>query len=265
MAEELTKLHPLRLQYELCTDANPLSAPLRRMAESAKEQRSPVAADNPFVGMEAKLSDAIVSALDSWRDACEVLSEKAFFAIFGSRALQAAVGIAPDTAPTRRAPKSALHEELKQSRIAELKSGIAAGGLRAAALRALLFAGMGRKAVDERGFECIRRIRSAQHDMPSLSLSAFKALVREQFLMLLIDQDAALAAIPSMLPPEQEPRRKAFELIKELLSARGELNEIDKERLARVARLFDVDGGLGSSGNVVALPSVEAEPRVKAS
>jgi hypothetical protein len=137
--------------------------------------------------------------------------------------------------------------------------------LRAAALRALLFAGMGRKAVDERGFECIRRIRSAQQDMPSLPLPAFKALVREQFLMLLIDQEASLASIPSMLPPEPETRRKAFELIKELLSARGELTETDKERLARVARLFDVDGGLGSSGKVVALPSVQGEPWVRAS
>jgi hypothetical protein len=142
---------------------------------------------------------------------------------------------------------------------------VPAGGLRAATLRALLFAGMARKAVDERGFEIVRRIRSAQKDMPSLTLADFKALVREQFLMLLIDEEAALAAIPSMLPPEPETRRKAFELIKELLSARGELTETDKERLARIAKLFEVESGLGSAGNIVALPSVQGEPWVRAS
>jgi hypothetical protein len=235
------------------------------MAGWVQEHRAPAAADNPFVAAEAKLSEAIVTALDSWRDACEALSEKAFFAIFGSRALQAAAGIDPATAVTRRAPKSALHEEFKRSRIAELKSKVPAGGLRAATLRALLFAGMARKAVDERGFEIVRRIRSAQQDMPSLTLADFKALVREQFLMLLIDEEAALAAIPSMLPPEPETRRKAFELIKELLSARGELTETDKERLARIAKLFEVESGLGSAGNIVALPSVQGEPWVRAS
>jgi pimeloyl-ACP methyl ester carboxylesterase len=265
MAAELAKLHPLRLQYELLTDANPLSAPLRRMAGWVQENRTPVAADNPFVALEKNFSEAIVTTLDAWRDACEAFSEKAFFAIFGSRALQAAAGIDPATAATRRAPKSAMQEELKRSRIADLKSKVPAGGLRAATLRALLFAGMGRNAVDERGFECVRRIRGAQRDMPSLTLSAFKALVREQFFMLLIDQEAALAAIPSMLPPEPEVRQKAFELIKELMSARGDLTETDKERLARVAKLFDVESGLGPTGNIVALQPVQGESWVRAS
>ena len=69
---------------------------------------------------------------------------------------------------------------------------------------------MGRAAVDERGFEAVRRIRETFSDVP---LSVFKATVREQFYMLLIDPEAALAAIPSMLPDDPETRRKAFDLI----------------------------------------------------
>src|SRR5215472_17490354 len=93
--------------------------------------------------------------------------------------------------------KSQLHHELLQKRIAELKARIPVGGLREAIIRALLYVGTGRAAVDERGFEALRRIRRAHGDMP---LSAFKALVREQFYLLLIDTEAALAALPSMLP-----------------------------------------------------------------
>ena len=85
-------------------------------------------------------------------------------------------------------------------------------------IRALLYAGMTRAAVDERGFEAVRRIREAHGDLP---LSDFKALVREQFNMLLIDQEAALAAIPSTLPSDTETRLKALDLIKQLLGARG--------------------------------------------
>ena len=58
------------------------------------------------------------------------------------------------------------------------------------------------RAVDERGFEMVRRIRRERR--APLPLAEFKAMVREQFFMLLIDQDAALAAIPAMLPADAE-------------------------------------------------------------
>ena len=93
-------------------------------------------------------------------------------------------------------------------------------------------------AIDERGFELTRRIRQAHSDLP---LSDFKALVREQFNMLLIDQEAALAAIPAMLPSDAEARQKAFSLIKEVLGARGDMSPEDEKRISEVARLFDVD------------------------
>ena len=65
--------------------------------------------------------------------------------------------------------------------------------------------------------------------------------MREQFIMLLIDKEAALAAIPSMLPADAETRRKAFDLISEVLSARGEIVGRGQEATGRVARLFGVD------------------------
>ena len=48
-----------------------------------------------------------------------------------------------------------------------------------------------------------------------MSLADFKALVREQFNILLIDKEAALAAIPSMLPPDAETREKAYGVIRQ--------------------------------------------------
>jgi hypothetical protein len=265
MAEWLAKLHPLRLQYELFADTNPLLAQWNRMAAWVRAGRTRVAVDNPFVTIEENISAAIVTALDAWRDARDAFVEKAFFSIYGSRALQAAAGIDPAAAPTRRRPKSALHDQLVRSRIAELKSHIAVGGLRAAVVRALLFVGMGRNAIDERGFESVRRIRATQQFLPGLTLSAFKALVREQSFMLIIDQKAALAAIPSMLPPEWEVRRKAFALIKELLGVRGKFSETDQGRLDLIAKLFEVESGLDPVRDVSALPPAQGEPRVKAS
>jgi pimeloyl-ACP methyl ester carboxylesterase len=236
VAEVVRQLHPLRLQYEMFSNANPIMAPVAAWAEQVRDRRKPASADNPFIAMQENISRQIVAGLDAWRVAAEDFSERLFTAVYGSKPFQAAMGINPaNDQPLRRAPKSALHRELINKRIAELKSHIAAGGLREAVIRALLFGGMGRAAVDERGFEALRRIREKYTD---ITLTEFKAIVREQFYMLLLDTEGALAAIPSMLPPELETRQKALELINQVLSARGELSADDRERLQRVKRLF---------------------------
>ena len=103
------------------------------------------------------------------------------------------------------------------------------------------------RGVDERGFEMARRIRQAHDDMP---LSDFKALVREQFNMLLIDQDAALRAIPAMLPADAKTRSKALDLISQILRARGALSEEDTTRLSEIAKLFGGEEGNSNSSKV---------------
>jgi Protein of unknown function (DUF3141) len=223
----------------LFSDANPLMAGVGRMAEWVKEHRSPAAKDNPFIGLQQAMSEQIVATLDSWRDARDTWAERAFFSVYGSPALQAIAGFDKTAASTlRKAGKSLLHDELLRARIAELRSKVTQGGLRAATIRALIYAGTARGEVDERGFEMLRRIRRTHGDMP---LVEFKALVREQFLILLVDPEAALAALPEMMPPEPETRQKALGLVKQVLAARGEVSGEVAERLHRIARLFEID------------------------
>ena len=239
MAEWMQRLHPLRLQYALFSGANPMMAPVATLGEQVRKDRKPVSAENPFAAMQEKMSEQIVAALDGWREMSEALAERTFLTIYGSPLLQKAVGIDPDAArPLRQAAKNPLHNELLQKRIAELKSRIPVGGLREAVIRGLLYAGMKRDAVDERGFELARRIRKAYGETP---LAEFKSLVREQFNMLLIDQDAALRAIPSMLPADAETRSKACDLIRQILMARGQLSPEDERRMNEVARLFALE------------------------
>jgi hypothetical protein len=72
-------------------------------------------------------------------------------------------------------------------------------------------------------------------------LSEFKMLVREQFFMLLLDREAALAAIPKLLPKNMDQRHKAFAAIQRVLSASAEISGEVARRLTQVAGLFGVD------------------------
>jgi pimeloyl-ACP methyl ester carboxylesterase len=242
MSEWMQQLHPLRLQYELFSNANPFMASVAALADAVRQDRKPAAGDNPFVALQEKMSDQVVDALDGYRRASEALAERTFLSLYGTPTLQAAVGIDPETIkPQRKAGKNPLHAQFVQTRIAELKSQIGKGGLRECIVRAALYVGMARGSADERSFEMIRRIRQAKDDMQRLPLRDFKALVREQFFMLLIDEQAALAAIPSMLPSGADSRREALALLRQVVSARGSLSGEAATRMERVVRMFEGD------------------------
>jgi pimeloyl-ACP methyl ester carboxylesterase len=248
LADTLRQMHPLRLQYEMFSNANPFMAPVAGLADEVRKTRRPVASDNPFIAAQENVSKQIVAALDGWRDLMETVAERSFLTVYGSPALQAALGIDPiDTRPLRKPAKNKLYQELIQKRIAELKSHIPLGGLREAVIRALIYVNLGRGSVDERGFETVRRLRSRYGDMP---LSEFKTLVREQFAMLLIDEKAALAAVPSLLPADAAIRSEGFNAIRQVLAACGETSVEDEKRLSEIGRLF----GIAEDGAAIPFP-----------
>jgi hypothetical protein len=75
--------------------------------------------------------------------------------------------------------------------------------------------------------------------------------------MLLLDEEAALAAIPAMLPADMQTRREAFDLIEQVLGACGAFSAEDNKRLEMVARLFGVDAAFAEAANatVVSMPA----------
>jgi hypothetical protein len=266
VSEMMREMHPLRLQYELCADSNPVMASVEATAQQVRENRTPAAPDNPFLAFQEIASRQIVAGLDFWRDMNETVSEWMFLSVYGSPLLQAAVGIDPaETRPMRRAEKSELHRGLVESRIAELKSRMVVGGPREAVVRALIYAGMPRAAVDERGIAALRHVRAVSEGARKMTVAEFKAMVREQFFMLLIDEEAALAAIPGLLPKEAEARRKSFAMLQEVLSAAGEIRGEVADRLRRVAGLFGLEAPGAKNEKVVSLRSTSKAEGKKAS
>jgi pimeloyl-ACP methyl ester carboxylesterase len=256
VAEMMRNLHPLRLQYEAFSSQNPFMSAVKSLAQQASEDRKQASTDNPFLAFQEQVSKQIVNALDNWRDSQEALSEVTFLAVYGSPALQAAVGIDPQSAPSRRQEMSITHGEMLRKRVAELKSRIGDGGVREASIRGLLYVGSARGMVDERSLEALRNVRRKDTGT-RLTLTEFKMLVREQFFMLLLDREGALAAMPRLLPDNARERRTAFTAIRDVLSASAAISGEVAKRLKRVAELFGVDAAevSGKASNVAPFDS----------
>ncbi|PZQ46497.1 MAG: hypothetical protein DI556_19960 [Rhodovulum sulfidophilum] len=243
VAEALRRMHPLRLSYEVFGPRNPFMAWVPEAAGQVREARRPTGSGNPFTAAQEAFSRQIVDVLDTWQHGVEKASEDFFLAVYGGPALQAALGVEAESDRwPRKAPARLLHRELMEAHIARLRDGMAAGGIREAMVRALVYVGIARGRVDERGFEAIRRIRAANphHGMP---LAEFKAMVRAQFCMLRLDEKAALAALPALLPESGEERERAFAVLREVVSASGALEGAAAARLAEMARIFGVEAG----------------------
>jgi pimeloyl-ACP methyl ester carboxylesterase len=243
-AEWLRRLHPARMQFEMFSDKNPFMRPVAEMAAWVREHRRPVEADNPFLAAQELASRQIEAALDGYRDWRAGLQEAAFHAFYRNPLLQALLGLrASDVAPRPRPGREPEELAFIQERIAELRAGLAQGGLREATIRATLHVVRAGKGADERAFAVIRKARNEQEQ--ALPLAEFKALIRDQYLMLVLDEEAALEALPRLLRGHEDLAPAAFALVETVVTAAGPLSEAGRERLARIAELFGVGGNVG--------------------
>jgi len=237
-AEWMRRLHPLRLQYELFSHANPFMRPILSNLEWVRENRKPVSKNNPFWQAQEWFSDWIETSLDAYRDVRDQTSEALFHAIYGSPLVQALVGLnASDTRSRQRPGKDAAHQALVAERIQELKARIPEGGPREAVIRALLYIRMPDGVVDERGFNLLRRMR--EEAGKGLTLMAFKDLVREQFSMLVLDERRAVDAIPSMLVKNPDLASRMISILGRVIEAVGVQSSVSKVRLAEIQAMFE--------------------------
>jgi Protein of unknown function (DUF3141) len=234
-------MHPHRLRYEIFSDKNLFLRQVGVLAEQVRANRRQVDADNPFFAMQEALSRQIIQALDTYRDVRDWFTETLFMTVYGLPLLQAMVGMRSDSARARpRIGREVIREAAAQKMAAEISARVERGGLVEAAVRALLYMGLGRgaPAADERAFAVLRQIRADYPESRKLTLAQFKETVKEQDLMLHIDQEHAIAALPKLLPADTAKRDAALGVIRRVASAPGEPMAEMKTRLARIEALF---------------------------
>jgi hypothetical protein len=234
----MLQMQPLRLGYALFSDKNPLMKGVAALAEKARAERKPMAPDNPFLRIQEQVSDLMTRALQACGDLRDKTAEAIFHAIYGSPWVQGLLGVTPhDGRPRPKPGTSPDHEAALVAKIEELRQTMAEGGPLEATVRAGLYIVGGQHTIDARTFEVLRRTLKAH---PEITLAHFKEVVREQWARLVIDDQAALQALPRLLPADADTRRAMFEEIRTISLATGELEGEAKRRLDEMEVLFEV-------------------------
>ena len=139
-------------------------------------------------------------------------AEAVFHAVYGSPWLQAWLGVTPGNGRPRAKPGTSPDQKAAlAAKIKELRSTMDRGGELEAAIRALIYIAEGQRFVDARSFEILRRISKAY---PDITFARYKAVVREEWAKLVLDQEAALKALPRLLPTDAAQRLDMFEKIR---------------------------------------------------
>jgi pimeloyl-ACP methyl ester carboxylesterase len=239
LASAVLASQPLRLQYAMFSDKNPMMRFVPQLADKARAERKASAPDNPYVKMQEQVSNGVTEALEAFGRMRDQTQEAIFHAIYGSPWLQAWLGTPSKGARPRPKPgESPDQRAAVAERIEQLLATMEGGGPLEAVVRALVYIAKGQKSVDARSFEVLRRTLK---EYPNITLAHYKAVVREQWAMLTIDEQAALEALPKLLPTDVANRRVLFEKIREIRTAAGELEGEAKRRFEEVRRLFNLE------------------------
>ncbi|WP_332851518.1 DUF3141 domain-containing protein [Duganella sp. S19_KUP01_CR8] len=240
-AEQQRETHPLRMRYRMFSSKNPLLDGIPEMAAKVRAERRPVAADNVFMQMQEAMSQQIVDALDRYRDLRDQATEKIFLDMYGSPLLQALVGLRTDGGRPRRIGRDIAREAMLNAHRAAAALKTAEGGVTEAIIRGLLYIYRSPEmsAADERAFATIRQLRLRTSDDKELSVTHFKAILREQYLMLQVDEEAAVRDLPLLLPDEPKARATALAIVRQVAGATGTLTGDGAVRLERIAAMFE--------------------------
>lgn len=227
-------LNPLRLSYTIFADGNPWMNGVRELSAGVAAARSPAAADNPFTKLQTMASDQITASLEAYRVARDQCTENMFFGLFGSKFVQALLGLNAND-EVRSFPNVSPEElAVQKSRADNYLAKLDTGGFDEALIRAVLYVMAADRTLDQR---CALALNHARQHLMHLSLGEFKILVREQFFVLQLERERAVNAI-AYLAHEADSRAELLKQTRAIIGAGDPPSGAARERLARLSELL---------------------------
>ena len=216
-------MHPNRLRFGAFSDQNPFMQAVKPLAEAVRAKRTPVSQDNPLLAMEKAASSWMTTCLESWGAMRDVMTEAFFLNTYGSRFLQAQVGLAAADETPRRADRDLIREAAAAEHRSTLDQAFEKGGLEEAALRALLYVRLPDDAFDERSFRMLKGIREQRKSNDRITPSQFRDMLNVQLQLLRLDEERAVEAVPKLLKGHENDIGPVWSAMQQLVAAPGAL------------------------------------------
>ena len=255
-AEALRLMHPLRLQRFLLSDLNPAMWPVRLMAEAVRKDRRPAARrkrvrDQPSMRSRSRSSRRSTSTARSGSGCRSSPSRRSTTRPWSRRS--PACG-RPMPTPASRAPATHTPSSCSTAKVEAIRTREEQGGFPEAVLRIMLAVAQAERMFDVRGFRLAQRIKQEDAALRHIPREHMKAAAREQAFMLRFDRERALAALPAMLPTEDE-RRKALDIVRRIGYADGEIRPEGAAVLARIEGILGLEEGASAPAEQRAAPA----------
>ena len=242
-AAKLTRtLNPQRLRYTMFSDANPWMAGVRAGAELARKHRSPAPDSHPLRRLERRIAESLEQGIRQATDQRDLAIERVFKAIWTHPLVQALAGEKATHADSRK-PSTSQRRALDQIRDLRLEA-IAGreheGGFADAVLRVVYAAIKAGRRVDAQAFAAAREIWDRHPRFADLDRDTFIRKAREAALMVAFDEEAALGALPRMLPTADD-REQTLEIIARIVELHPDVAVEMQDIQARVEDILAAD------------------------
>jgi len=261
-AQWMQRLHPLRVSYEWWSSHHPMADLVQESAERVREERRPVASDNPFIQAEHAVSDMVVQMLDGYRDSRDELCALLFDMIYGSPWVQALAGQSTDKdKPPRQHPgESPEHRAFVKRQLEQLRRRVDKGGVLEAGMRAIYYAMSRGGEVEERHFRQAFDLHPKGLGL-GLCWADFRQLVRDQALIVRHERKEAIAAIPGLLAgAKAEEIRDMAGTVRRIL---GPDDELRPDERALRDEMMDVFERAANAAEMAARPAAAKKAVVK--
>jgi tellurite resistance protein len=235
-AETIRQLHPLRTQRYLLSDQNPMLWPYKYMAPFVKENRHSVKDDNIFMQWEKKMSDAIITSLNGYRDYRDNFIGSTFRFIYENPWMETLFpeeqkgdeGVVDRVDP--------LQEKIEKELWAK---AMVQGGFEAAVIRIVLAVSGADHSIDQREFLVTREIIEKNEKLSKLKPKELKQLTKEQAALVSYDLDEAINTLPKLITKKVE-RQEALEVAHAIAAADLEIDEKEKEVLDKICNALNL-------------------------
>ena len=234
------KMHPNRVRFAIFSDDNPAMRLVADSAAQIRKSRRPASEDNPLSDTEKAAAKAITGTLTALGKTRDAMTERLFHHVYGSPLLQALVGIDSEKSNSERGPvRDIAREKAQAAKRNELEQAFNKGGAIEGVLRSIAFILAGAGGADERSFAVIKALQEARLAGRPRSESHLKKVLRDQSLLLRMDEKRAVDTIPELLPKSAEERAKLLRAVRRVVAAQAASTAEAKRRLSRIEKLFN--------------------------